>query len=468
MMPLFTSCRWSRLGPLVPLWLALLTPAAAAVPPTTGAEAWPEARFPIQEIRVEGLDRASETIVVAESRLRAGAAYREAELRQAVYRVVRLPFVLDAAFRLEKGNERGTYRLVVAVVESKRFFFNREADYAVYGSELAEQAARTVENDVLHRGAAGVRFFTGRRGELFAAVGARETFQAGYNHYDLLGRGAVAGVALSKSAFCCETRLFSLGLVPDLSTWSLDQPERLTLHLTVPLAADRSLFAAYSTVRTTDADEVQLSLGRDSPGASFHVLEADVRLDRLDLRSRHDTSDDPLFPSRGHRIDVGVDLQRLRRDGNGFLLRTLVPPTFETRPIEAELESRMARLSVGGEAHLPLGDRQALTWGGRLAYGVSETESLDREGNPVAADLEVFEASVHGAHRVRLWRHADSQVGELWLETRAEAAWEGTSDDERYASNPVTRSQAGVSLAFRNAWGVFRLGLSWFDLEGGE
>lgn len=453
------------------LWLALVLVlsvafAVPAVPAAEQAEAWPEPRFPIQEVRVEGLDRASETIVLAESRLHAGAAYSEAELRRAVYRVVRLPFVLDADFRLEKGDERGTYRLVVAVVESKRFFFNREAEYALYASTLAERAARTTEDDLLHRGAAGARLFLGRRGELFAAVGLRETFQAGYNHYDLFGRGAVAGVAVSRSSFCCETRLFSLGLVPDLATWNLDEPERLTLHLTVPLADDRSFVAAYSTVRSAGGDEAQLAPGGGGALAAFHVLTADVVLDRLDLRSVRDTSDDPLFPTRGRRVDVGVDLQRLRRDGDGFFLRTDSPPFFDVLPLDVRLESRMARLSVGGERHLPLGSRQAVTVGGRAAVGLSDAETLDRKGAPVTADLEVYEASVHGAHRVRLWQHPDPQVGELWWETRAEVAWEGTSDGDRFAANPVTRSQVGVSLAFRNAWGLFKLGLSVFDLEG--
>ena len=69
-----------------------------AAPPAQALEE--PARFLIERITVEGPKEAAANIVRAETLLREGGTYTEAELRQAIYRVQRLPFVLDASFSL--------------------------------------------------------------------------------------------------------------------------------------------------------------------------------------------------------------------------------------------------------------------------------------------------------------------------------------------------------------------------------
>lgn len=77
-------------------------------------------RFLIETITVEGVGReAARGIIVAESLLQEGESYSEDELRKAVYRVKRLPFVVEADFSLKKGSERGAYELVITVEETK-------------------------------------------------------------------------------------------------------------------------------------------------------------------------------------------------------------------------------------------------------------------------------------------------------------------------------------------------------------
>src|SRR5215207_3311596 len=82
------------------------------------------ARFLIETVTVEGPKQAPANIVRAETLLRAGETYTEDQLRQAVYRVHRLPFVLDASFSLRKGSQRGAYELVIEVQPARWFFYD--------------------------------------------------------------------------------------------------------------------------------------------------------------------------------------------------------------------------------------------------------------------------------------------------------------------------------------------------------
>jgi hypothetical protein len=68
------------------------------------------ARFLLEMITVEGPREAAGRIIEAETLLRAGQSYTEADLGQAVARVQRLPFVLDADFSLRKGSALGSQR----------------------------------------------------------------------------------------------------------------------------------------------------------------------------------------------------------------------------------------------------------------------------------------------------------------------------------------------------------------------
>src|SRR5512143_1105438 len=82
------------------------------------------ARFLIEKITVQGPKEAAANIVRAETLLRPGGSYTEDQLRQAVYRVHRLPFVLDATCSLRKGSRRGAYELLIEVEPARWFFYD--------------------------------------------------------------------------------------------------------------------------------------------------------------------------------------------------------------------------------------------------------------------------------------------------------------------------------------------------------
>ena len=122
---------------LAALVLAALPAAAKAVPDPDRP-----ARFFLERIAVEGVRRASPEVIVSESLLAEGHSYTEGELRQAVDRVQRLPFVLDAGFSLGRGSRRGHYRLLIEVDEVHAFFFGADLLYTSFDDSLSRHAAR--------------------------------------------------------------------------------------------------------------------------------------------------------------------------------------------------------------------------------------------------------------------------------------------------------------------------------------
>src|SRR3954453_18367777 len=96
-------------------------------------------RFLIESIRIEGARYSSPRILIAESRLTEGRSYSEAELRDAMSRIKRLPFVLHTDFRLAKGTERGRFVLVIAIEETKPLFIRFDSLHnTIQSNELVQ------------------------------------------------------------------------------------------------------------------------------------------------------------------------------------------------------------------------------------------------------------------------------------------------------------------------------------------
>src|SRR5258708_33215239 len=161
------------------LLLFLIVPAHAEEP----------ARFLIERIDVRHLVHASPDVIKSESHLREGQAYSENDLRAANNRVRRLPFVLDAAFSLERGSVRDSYVLVITVNEARPLFYLFDAVPFARGGD---PYVTSNGDDAL----LGVRWFAGRSGGIQVAStvhGDARPFessyislQGGYTRYGLL------------------------------------------------------------------------------------------------------------------------------------------------------------------------------------------------------------------------------------------------------------------------------------------
>ena len=189
------------------------TPDAVA-PPAPASSQKPPVSFVIEKIVVVGVHHGSEGIVASETLLTSGNAYTEAQLREALQRVERLPFVVMADFSLRRGSARGRFELVITAVETKPVFFG-----GVLGADW--RRGTTWSRWMVggrHPGPGGEDLlWTEQRGQCHCSAvtdaasdsgggidGTRASFTLAYRHHDLFGRHIVG--TLEADAFGSGSR----------------------------------------------------------------------------------------------------------------------------------------------------------------------------------------------------------------------------------------------------------------------
>lgn len=445
------------------LWsIALLLLAA---PPVRALEE--PARFLIERITVEGPKEAAANIVRAETLLREGGTYTEEELRQAVYRVQRLPFVLDASFSLRKGSQRGAYELAIGVQSNRWFFFDHYVRAFGFDQPL-DLEDETVQGDrfsVTLGGLAGVRHFVGRSGVVFAALDSREGIQAGFAQYDLFHRGilATAGVSLSE---CCVTEVLPLALDPTFSSWSFGTSLKTSLGLSIPLSGPQSVQLSLSERQGDHGtrNEVLLAPGQ-AGGRLSHVTGegSELTYRRAEAKWVWDTSDDPALPTRGTSISAGLEASR-------FAARDLTLFQFGLAPDEVvitvypSLHSEQVVGAVSVLRYFPVTPRQTVSVQARVAAGQSRLDNL-AVGDLVLrhVDADYYSGLVGLAHAFTLRRARGSGVlTDVRLESGVEIGAEKTSPD--LGPSPLERFSVHTGLVFRNPWGRVRIVFTYLDL----
>lgn len=400
-----TSTLFRRILGSLPVLLCLGAPVLPAVAQT------PEpARFLLESIVVEGVQRdAPREIVVGESLLKPGSEYTEQELREAVYRVKRLPFVVDADFSLRRGSERGTYELVIAVKETSILFYSANLAGGYDGDAFPDED----RVDWGASGTVGARYFVGSQGLVFGSVqgydqGGAQTAQVGYTHFNLFGRGGFATVGLATS-------------VDD----DLADGYEGSFSLGLPLVGNHSIRVDLSTQR--------LDYGQ------FGGFSFESELYSSAVAWIYDTTDDPLFPSTGSRVtgSVGYGRAEDRRDG---------PDSRET------FRSDGYQTNLGMERYWALSPRQSI--GGDLRGNIGRFESDD----PFFSGGATTRYSVGAGllHSMDLWGFERTErIGDLRWENSIGFGY-ADSDSDFFSSNSSDLNLA-TSVAFRNAWGVMRL-----------
>ena len=459
-------------------WLALLLASAGSAAATDRQPASPEPlRFYVESVAVEGVRRASPDVIVSESLLEAGVEYTEAELRQAVYRVNRLPFVLEAGFSLDRGSERGRYRLRITVEEVRGFFFGSDLVYAAYGDALA---GATSEDDGLRDDlTAGARVFAGQ-GLFFAAVNG-DDLRVGYERYRLLDRPILLRLAYARQG-CCAASLQELGLDPAAAVWTAaEESDRLELTLGVPLAGNHSLRLDASSVETGSATRRTLDGGSAPP-----IDARDVEQRELELAWVYDSTDDPVLPTRGDALTAAIGLRWLEGDLSepptmtpAALASGAVPVSSPLASGATEMSSRLVGLSFFGARHWPLSPKQTVSLSLKLLASRSEVDDLpmasaagENREEPrqlvfYSGDVDTLEAGLGARYSVGLWGPAMvRQLGELRWETVAELIYVETSPVVSTAAHPLWGVSLSTGIALRNTWGLFRIGFTFLDFDG--
>lgn len=381
-------------------------------------------RFTIDAIRVTGLRYASERVIVAETRLQPGRAYTEGELHAGAARAARLPFVVRIDLRLERGEARGAYQLLIAVTEAKPVFLGGALHTG--GDTDDDRESVTL----------GSRLFTGRSGVVHAAAsgGGDGGFEAGYTQYDLFGTGVFAAAIL-------EHRDISVGETdrsPDSFIETLDIAERLTMRLVagIPIGGNHALRASWTR-------EPTVLRNSDLVGQEPFLLE---HVTTQELTYIYDSTDDPLFPSSGMSV-VGT---AALRSGPLLLVRNPNAP-----PLRGDYER--PSFSVDAHKHWRLAPRHSLS----AAAAVRHVQRVgDTRFGPQTATANRL--SLEGAYAFTIWgEDHPHRFGDLRVEAGAGYKFLRQTTpllvDE--GDVRVTRSTptAFAGLVYRSPWAVIRL-----------
>jgi hypothetical protein len=423
------------------------------------------ARFLIETIAVEGMKEAPANIVRAETLLNQGGTYTEDQLRQAVYRVHRLPFVLDASFALRKGSQRGAYELVIEVQPARWFFFDHWIRAFRFDEPLdLEDSLRTdatMRSSFDLGGLAGARLFVGRSGVLFGALDSEDGAQIGFTKYDLFHRGILASAGYSRTV-CCVREVLPLALDPTFTSWAFDSSRKISLGLALPLGGPQSVQLSLSE-RRGDASSRRNVLV--DPHAQIPVIfteDGELAYGRAEAKWVYDTSDDPLLPTRGLSVSAGLEAARF--DGRGLIeLLPSVEGGLFPIPV-SDFHSEQVVAAASAIRHWPITPRQTVSATGRAFGGTSRLKNLIvRFEEPRDADLDTFGGSLGVQHALKLRQSRRAgDFADVRLESGVEVGVERTSPD--LGPSPVERFSAWVGLVFRNQWGRVRVLLSYLDL----
>ena len=382
-----------------------------------------EVRFAVEAIVVRGTHYSSTRTIVAESRLEAGRAYTENELRDAVARVNRLPFVIHAEPSLEKGSQRGQYVVVITIQETKPFFVN----YA--WAKEDDDGFRIESQDAT----AGFRFFAGSSGMATVSTGYSGCATPGgtcfsqftdvtatYTQYDLFNTraSATALVQFDNQDFSADP--FATGS----TDFTVYDRTIIVLSAAVPLFGNNVLRASYRrrTVPLYVVAQPQPLVLRE---IKSHPTTAQMAW-------LYDTTDDPLFPTRGTLFSASADWQRSLGRVRGAPART------------------RALIVPGGDVvyrkFWDVGGGQSLTIGGEASRRRSDNEVVLRGG---------YSASLWG-------RDSTLRFGDLRVSATVEHHF------MRFTTSKVQtgRNAATLGVGYRSEWGVIGAAFSYQRRRG--
>ena len=438
-----------------------------------------EPEFVIETITVEGLRRFPPGIIIAKSLLVPGESYDEGELRDASKRIVRLPLILAADFELRKGSARGQYELVITVTEARRWFFGSGSEFSSWATPISISGLDTTNRVDTERYLAGYRVPVGGDGLFFVTLGGSDgTLSLGYTQYDLFARSVIMSLNVAWSDCTdvreqsepneigedgCATELFTLGLDPTFSTWTLQGDNfRGRFNLSVPLQGNQSIrwLSTYRTVKS----------GLRRP-AYRPTIESAYRFENeKELESSlawvQNTEDDSILPTRGRFLESGLSYRSLQAELDG-----VVEP-FSI----ADLDSKEIRAYFSGRRHWPLTRKTTLSLTGNAHAGQSRIRNVPLESGEIVTDtLDVWGGSASLQHGWFLWQVYNGKPKHPWRrarwrqlrwENRAEVFFAGTSPSFDQLENPYQGFKLGSGLVFRNTWGVFRVELVYIDVRG--
>lgn len=440
-----------------------------------------EVTFPVVAVRVSGNRLSGDQLIINESRLKRGRSYSEKELQLALRRVQRLPFVLYAEVSLERGDSYGTFAVRFTIEENKALFFHydrldvsRPDPPALMNPEdltstsLSDEGLSPAvsQEDDLNRLNFGGRWFLGRFGFVYATTAlsnedggldfARgKPIDLGFSHYNLFGAGMFfnLNVQFSQTA---DFENFDPWTRNDIQV-RVDRDPLISLNAALPLRGQHWL-----TFSGSFLDERQEHLGEE-------VFVDRIELQRVAFEAGwlREAVNDAVFPTRGRRYLVNLvyidedrdfdfvfegDTRESEGEVGGFPENSF----FDSRFGPSGLNSVTGLFLRGAWDHY-----QPLVWRGLTAYQrASVLAQLDRQGSAFEVPLN-FGSAVSLGLTYDLWSARNLRVGDLRLETEATYVHTDLDEDESFLVLDDRYHRLQASLAFRNAWGLIRIGAAY-------
>lgn len=403
-----------RVKPLAGLFLLCLTLA----PLRLRAQEPPQ--LFLESIVVEGVSQAAGRRIVAdETLLKRGQSYTEDQLRQAVYRVRRLPFVVNAEYTVRKGEHDG-YALVIEVIEETPVFLSAGAN-GQRAQQFDFSAGRNRTTTTWQQfGTLGARTFLGSNGIGEASVQKLqhedgEFAAAGYTQYDLFGAGTfLHGGLASAQGFKNYNRTDAF------------------LDGGLPLTAAQTL-------------RMSLFWGRSNQ-TFFGETSKDVSRGAA-LSWSYDTTDDPLFPRSG---SYGSASWSYDRDTNDEKI------SFDGEQLSQRLVSNARTLTAGATHYFPVAVRQSL-W---LAANVYRANLASDTASNVP-----WQWTLAVGHSITLLGFDRThRYGDLFFSNYVAATYNYLEAAHGFTSRSSRDASFVSSLGYRSRWGVLRASLTYSGL----
>lgn len=397
---------------------------------TSALFAQSEPQFFIEKIDVRGTRFTSSNVVRKQTLLHEGSTYTEPQLKAAIDRINRLPFVIDAEFALEKGSEREHYVLVVKVSETKPLFVNADSrksfsDSGCCGTHDFEQ--NTVEG--------GVRGFVGST-LLHASSNFKGVYEAGITQYDLFGTAAFASLRVRWS----DRRIFAditppSGFGDPFHVVASNEPSP-DLIVGVPIVGNHSIRAHWTRTgyKSTNTTTIALPDGVTEK----HFDREESTNDFGDVAWVFDSTDDALLPTRGNLVRTGLF----------FSYGTQTRSHDDSAPIDSTIHSRAVFLE--GRHYWELPAMQSVSVGADIAR--TRLTSPDAPFPTPSSTNDSYAAVA--SYSASLWpRKQTVRFGDLRFEaTGRYFHYEGYAPDPYVVTGEVT---------LRNPWGLLHLILSY-------
>jgi hypothetical protein len=254
------------------------------------AQTQPPTRYRLERILVEG-SNISEDVVRAEARLPEEGSYTEEDFRQALYRIRRLPFVMDAAYRIEPGVTAGGTALIIRILGTTPVFY-----------DLQGQGTRTPDGETAKDGQAliGGRALLDNLGVIEGAVAkadGMDGFDIGlaYRAYGIMGTGGFGSLAVSKR----------------FKSKILDYSPAMVLTLGYPLSQKQTV--TFSASQSKNSQDFDFDVNGDDDDDEEDDTDKDDNVTLTnrnqfrfaELRWSYETIDDADFSSRGISFFAG-------------------------------------------------------------------------------------------------------------------------------------------------------------------